>query len=1221
MTQEEILKLVKKMTPKELEEFKKSLESKVIWNPRETQVPAFLSPADELFYGGVAGSGKLQTLEQVLITPDGFKKVRDIHPGDTIYGRDGKPYSVLAESEIVNDYAWEFTFDDGSVCVTHADHLWLTYDYQELRRLKTSTEEWKSKRRANRKSRSVVGAGTGKSFSDEHRRRLSDTMSKRNSETAKSKLPLPTGTVRTTKEIIDTIQVRGRTNHAVPVISAPLEMPTRNLPIDPYVLGYWLGNGTSKVGAITTMDFEVVDYFISCGYKLTRKSTSEVTTVDGVTRDNLASTYYFDSSFTNQLRELGVLNNKHIPEIYLYSDTQQRKDFLAGLLDSDGCAEEQSVTFSSSIKNLSEGVLFLAISLGHKATLISKKAKLYGIEKKPRHVVGFTPKMQVFRIKRKAEKCYIGSRQTIDFRYIKKARLINPVDMKCIQVNSPDKLYLLSENLIPTHNSDLLLGLALTQHHKTLYLRNKGTELHDIVSRLKTLIDDSWHWRGIGNGGVATRKRKDGLVDSIEFAGCDSDDAAQKFKGRAHDLKCVLSGTNVLMGDNTLMPIEKIKSGDLVQTLEGPQVVKKIWKSIKRQACHLSFYSEYGREIVQIQSVDHSVLTTSGWVPSFYGDQTEKHEPIQYYASAEHNKSERQKYQSLSPSLIPSIPEILHKVLKYPEVSDRLGYEGSFSSCQQVPPGIFGEECYVSHQEQQQPLLSSCLLRLFSLPQYQDASASSRHLFSHASQDDLSGSLNQDYLDDCLKGSHQYDEHIRKAIDLSDDGIISDQSSPPSPNGVGQPNPTYFVSDAQDKIPKYTFHTNKYVHPYTKDIRQTNQKQTLSPCKTSIKDGYFVMYDMEVEKVNHFITEGGIINKNCYDELSDVQENVYIFVNGWNRTSLPGQRCRIVAASNPPVTTAGEWIIKRWKAWLDPAAGNRAKYGELRWYTTIGDKEEELPDSSPIFHGGIEYKPRSRTFIPGQMLQLMKDSGYQDTLAALPEPYRTAYLTGNFLSARSDQPNQVIPTKWVQMAFDRWPERWAKKGDMIRAGYDVATSRNKNGDRSCLAKLFDPLVIGPLVTVPSSQTPDGRSACQLMLANGINNMVPVNVDSIGAGLSTWEFANFLGLQIHQLVVSNSTEWRDPLLPKFKFPNIRSAMWWNLRIMLDPERGKPENRLALPPDPSIMADLTAPTYVMTSSGFRVESKEDLKDKIGRSTDVGDAICHACWEGNRGIIIFA
>jgi hypothetical protein len=225
------------------------------------------------------------------------------------------------------------------------------------------------------------------------------------------------------------------------------------------------------------------------------------------------------------------------------------------------------------------------------------------------------------------------------------------------------------------------------------------------------------------------------------------------------------------------------------------------------------------------------------------------------------------------------------------------------------------------------------------------------------------------------------------------------------------------------------------------------------------------------------------------------------------------------------------------------------------------------------------------------------------------------------MAARADQLNQVIPTKWIQAAMDRWADRWEKRGDIIRAGYDVATSKNKDGDRACLAKLYDPLVIGPLITVPSSTTPDGRSACQLMLNNGINNMVPVNVDSIGCGLSTWEFASFMGLQVHQLIASNSTSWRDPQNTKFKFPNVRAAMWWNLRIMLDPERGKPEDRLALPPDPAIMADLSAPTFSMSSSGFRVESKDDLRDRIGRSTDVGDAICQACWTGNTGVIIFA
>ena len=67
-------------------------------------------------------------------------------------------------------------------------------------------------------------------FSEEHRRKLSEAISKRNSERAKAKLPPPTGTVRTTREIVDTLEVRGRTNHAVPVCK-PLEFPKQNLPL------------------------------------------------------------------------------------------------------------------------------------------------------------------------------------------------------------------------------------------------------------------------------------------------------------------------------------------------------------------------------------------------------------------------------------------------------------------------------------------------------------------------------------------------------------------------------------------------------------------------------------------------------------------------------------------------------------------------------------------------------------------------------------------------------------------------------------------------------------------------------------------------------------------------------------------------------------------------------------------------------------------------------
>ena len=98
-----------------------------------------------------------------------------------------------------------------------------------------------------------------------------------------------------------------------------------------------------------------------------------------------------------------------------------------------------------------------------------------------------------------------------------------------------------------------------------------------------------------------------------------------------------------------------------------------------------------------------------------------------------------------------------------------------------------------------------------------------------------------------------------------------------------------------------------------------------------------------------------------------------------------------------------------------------------------------------------------------------------------------------------------------------------------------------------------------------------------------------------------------------VVVSNAAHWRDQRFPQLRFTNVRAAMMWHVRSLLDPEGGKPETRLALPPDPELLADLTAPRYELRVSGVAVESKEDIRDRIGRSTDAGDAVGLACWRG--------
>ncbi len=347
----------------------------------------------------------------------------------------------------------------------------------------------------------------------------------------------------------------------------------------------------------------------------------------------------------------------------------------------------------------------------------------------------------------------------------------------------------------------------------------------------------------------------------------------------------------------------------------------------------------------------------------------------------------------------------------------------------------------------------------------------------------------------------------------------------------------------------------------------------------------------------------------AWDEVVDFPESVYTFVNGWNRTTIKGQRCRVVCASNPPTTAEGEWVNRRWRAWLDPHSTNRAAPGELRFYTTIGDKEEEFPTGAPVEYDGTTYNPRSRTFIPADMIDLLKATGYQNTLATLPEPLRSIYLKGDFGASKQDDRWQLIPSAWVDLAQKRW-ERRKNRGPLSALGVDVAM---EGKDSTCLAPRYG-LTIGELVKRKGKDTPDGASICDLILkAGGGVEHVPTNIDTIGIGKSAYDSAILLGYKgIYAIVVSESTNWKDPRVPAIRFGNLRAAMMWKVRSLLDPEGGDDDCRLALPPDRELAADLCAPHYRMAVSGLFVESKDDIRKRIGRSTDAADSVGLACWE---------
>ena len=353
----------------------------------------------------------------------------------------------------------------------------------------------------------------------------------------------------------------------------------------------------------------------------------------------------------------------------------------------------------------------------------------------------------------------------------------------------------------------------------------------------------------------------------------------------------------------------------------------------------------------------------------------------------------------------------------------------------------------------------------------------------------------------------------------------------------------------------------------------------------------------------------------AFDEACQFLEPVVRFLMGWNRAAdkeLGGtsrQRVRTVMASNPPISASGDWVIGMFRPWLDITHTNPAEHGELRWFITDPDgKDLEVdgPDDIKTFDH-VDYIPRSRTFIPAALSDnpFLVDTGYQATLDAMPEPLRSAIRDGNFMAAREDDDWQVIPTTWVLAANERWHNGKDNKPlsaiglDVARGGRDDTVFAPRHGN------WFDELTV-----VPGRDTPDGPSVA-VLAAGMLREDAIVAVDTIGIGADAETALKNAGLPYEAMNGAEKAtgHTRDG---NFAFYNHRSEMWWRMREALDPDYGL---EVALPPDPKLQADLTAPTYSVRPGQppkIYVEGKQDIIKRLGRSPDRGDAVVYA-WNG--------
>lgn len=340
----------------------------------------------------------------------------------------------------------------------------------------------------------------------------------------------------------------------------------------------------------------------------------------------------------------------------------------------------------------------------------------------------------------------------------------------------------------------------------------------------------------------------------------------------------------------------------------------------------------------------------------------------------------------------------------------------------------------------------------------------------------------------------------------------------------------------------------------------------------------------------------------AFDELTQFQESQFRYVLTWNRSTDPNQRCRVVAASNPPITAEGEWVYSYWAPWLDETYPNPALPGELRWFISDEDGEDrEVDGPEPVEVGGEMMTPRSRTFIPSSVDDnpFLMATGYKANLQSLKEPLRSLMLRGDFTAGREDDAKQVIPSKWVIAAQNRWEDK-PPSHPMSNMGVDVAEGGR---DNTVFMPRYGDWYARPIV-YPGKETEHHTITSGLVIA-ALKDGAPASIDVIGPGGAVYGHLNANNVAVIAMKGDQQTNATDRS-GRFKFVNKRAEWYWKMREALDPDAEFP---ISLPPDPILRSDLCAPRWEATPRGLKIESKKDIIKRLGRSTDYGDACVYA------------
>ena len=371
--------------------------------------------------------GKALSLQTPILTPSGFSTMGDLSVGDIIYGSDGNPTTITYITDTMHDrpcYRLEFTH--GDEIIADAEHLWVVYHPHKKKEVLITTEQLLHE------------------FE-----KLKDHPSSNGSMHIKC---------------IDTIQFE-----------------SKDVPMDPYHLGLWLGAGGATDTRITCTHEDYQEY-----QKIFKERGVEILDFY-VNKDSDAAGMFSVKGGAKLHKQLGVWGNKHIPIEYLHNSEEVRLSLLQGLMDSDGWAEKNGVCrFSRSDEEFITQVRYLLSTLGIKSTV-----KGFDTTHKDHYVLSFSEQEKiVFGLPRKAERQQKlkGHEKNKRF-YFRSVEKIESVPVRCLQVDNKDSMFLCGETLIPTHNTTLaaayLLWYAIFNPDSTILI---ASNIHDGAKEIMDMI-------------------------------------------------------------------------------------------------------------------------------------------------------------------------------------------------------------------------------------------------------------------------------------------------------------------------------------------------------------------------------------------------------------------------------------------------------------------------------------------------------------------------------------------------------------------------------------------------------------------------------------------------------------------------------------------------------------------------------------------------------------